>query len=352
MSHRTYFRPLPNNVVLIAAAGSRKTTHLVESALELADRRVLMTTYTLYNTAQIKSMLTAKAGCIPPAVSVLSWYTFLLQEGIRPYQRAITGGPRVGSIDFLGRASRYAKKADCGPYYFNSRGDIYRDRVSECVLAANEATGGAVLSRLAAVFDHIMVDEMQDLNGYDIELLDRLFDMNVAVMCAGDPRQGTFTTNRGGKNKKFKGDGIVNWLAEPARRAKLEIKTWNQCHRSTQAICDFADALYPALPRTVSMNTTPHPHGGVFKISRAEVFAYVAKVRPTVLRYDKDSDTEGMDAINFGAAKGQTFDHVLVFPTKKFQRYLKTGDLASAGSLPKHYVAITRARFSVAVVVD
>jgi DNA helicase-2/ATP-dependent DNA helicase PcrA len=343
---------LPNNVVLIAAAGSRKTTYLVEAALALVECRVLMTTYTLYNTAQIKSMLTVIAGCIPPAVSVLSWYTFLLQEGVRPYQRAITGGFRVRSIDFLGQPSRYAKKADRGRYYFNSRGDVYRDRVSECVLAADEATGGAVLKRLASVYDHVMVDEMQDLNGYDIELVDKLFDMDVAVTCAGDPRQGTFTTNRGRKNKKFKGDGIVDWLGEPQRQARVEIKTWNECYRCNQAICDFADALYPDLPRTVSMNAVPHQHSGVFRITRAEVSAYVARVGPTVLRYDKGSDTEGLSAINFGAAKGQTFDDVLIFPTKKFQGYLKTGDLSAAGSLAKHYVAITRARFSVAVVVD
>lgn len=352
MSHHTFYLSLPNNVVLIAAAGSRKTTHLVETALALVDSRVLMTTYTLYNTAQIKSMLAERAGFIPPAVSVLSWYAFLLQEGVRPYQRAITGGSRVRSIDFLGRPSRYARKADGGPYYFNSQVDVYRDRVAECVLAANEATGGAVLKRLAAVYDHVMVDEMQDLNGYDIDLIDKLFDMDIAVTCAGDPRQGTFTTNRGSKNKKFKGDGIVAWLGLPERQAKVEIKTWNECHRCTQAICDFADALYPALPHTVSMNAVPHHHSGVFKITRAEVTGYVANVRPTVLRYDKDSDTDGLPAINFGAAKGQTFDDVLIFPTKKFQAYLKTGDLSTAGTLPKHYVAITRARFSVAVVVD
>jgi DNA helicase II / ATP-dependent DNA helicase PcrA len=343
---------LPNNVVLIAAAGSRKTTYLVETALALEDRRVLMTTYTLYNTAQIKRMLTEKAGCIPPAVSVLSWYTFLLQEGVRPYQRAITGGFRVRSIDFIGRPSRYATKARRGPYYFNSRGDLYRDRVAACVLAADEATGGAVLKRLVAVYDHVMVDEMQDLNGYDIELVDRLLDMDIAVTCAGDPRQGTFTTNRGSKNKQFKGDGIMNWLKRPERRAKLEIKTWNDCHRCTQSICDFADALYPDLPHTISMNHISPEHNGVFKITRAEVAAYVTKVAPTVLRYDKTSDTEGLPAINFGAAKGQTFDHVLIFPTKRFQGYLKSGDLSAAGSLPKHYVAITRARFSVAVVTN
>lgn len=352
MSQRILFLPLNNNVVLIAAAGSRKTTFLVETAVALAGHRVLMTTYTLYNTAQIKAMLTEKAGCIPPTVSVLSWFTFLLQEGVRPFQRAITGGFRVRSIDFLGRPARFARKAKRGPYYFNSQEDVYRDRVAECVLAADQATGGAVLARLGAAYDHIMVDEMQDLNGYDIELIDRLFDMDIAVTCAGDPRQGTFTTNRGSKNKKFKGDGIVEWLAQPERRDKVEIRTWNECHRCTQAICDFADALYPKLPPTVSKNAVTHPHSGVFRITRAEVSAYVAKVGPIVLRHKKDSDTEGLPAMNFGASKGQTFDHVLIFPTKKFQTYLRTGKLSAAGSPAKIYVAITRAKFSVAVVVD
>jgi len=55
-------------------------------------------------------------------------------------------------------------------------------------------------------------------------------------------------------------------------------------------------------------------------------------------------------AINIGVSKGRTYDRVLIFPTKPMKIYLKTKDIKKAGDISKLYVAITRARFSVAFV--
>jgi DNA helicase-2/ATP-dependent DNA helicase PcrA len=56
--------------------------------------------------------------------------------------------------------------------------------------------------------------------------------------------------------------------------------------------------------------------------------------------------------MNIGLAKGRTYDRVLIFPTKPMKEYLKTQEVAKAGDIAKLYVAVTRARFSVAFVVD
>ena len=49
--------------------------------------------------------------------------------------------------------------------------------------------------------------------------------------------------------------------------------------------------------------------------------------------------------------KGKTFDRVMVFPTNPMKAYLKSKDLTAAGDLSKFYVAVTRARYSVAFVI-
>jgi hypothetical protein len=121
--------------------------------------------------------------------------------------------------------------------------------------------------------------------------------------------------------------------------------------RCNQAICDFADGLFPHLTPTTSHNTDSTGHDGIFNIATSEVASYVEKYRPTVLRYKINSDTQGLPAINFGVSKGSTYDRVLIFPTKPMIKYLKTKDLSKAGSLEKFYVAVTRARHSVAFVV-
>ncbi|MDR2409366.1 MAG: hypothetical protein LBE13_14800 [Bacteroidales bacterium] len=57
--------------------------------------------------------------------------------------------------------------------------------------------------------------------------------------------------------------------------------------------------------------------------------------------------------MNFGESKGLSFDRVLIYPTKPFLDWLKNNsfDLAET-SRSKFYAAITRAKYSVGIVVD
>ncbi len=58
--------------------------------------------------------------------------------------------------------------------------------------------------------------------------------------------------------------------------------------------------------------------------------------------------------MNFGVSKGSDFDHVLIFPTKPMREFLQGGGPPKLKNLTKArlYVAVTRARHSVAYVVD
>ena len=71
--------PSSKNNFIIASAGSRKTTFLVERALAIQGKRVLITTYTNENVEQVVSYLVVKTGCVPKNITVMSWYSFLLQ---------------------------------------------------------------------------------------------------------------------------------------------------------------------------------------------------------------------------------------------------------------------------------
>ncbi len=63
----------PNKVV-IAAAGSGKTTYLVREALKVRDDNVLITTYTESNEAEIKQKIFEINGHIPPNIIVITWF--------------------------------------------------------------------------------------------------------------------------------------------------------------------------------------------------------------------------------------------------------------------------------------
>ena len=78
-----------NNNLTIAAAGSGKTTYLVNEALGKKDGRILITTYTEANEAEIRKKIVTKVGCIPENIIVKTWFSFLLQHGVRPYQGGV-----------------------------------------------------------------------------------------------------------------------------------------------------------------------------------------------------------------------------------------------------------------------
>jgi DNA helicase-2/ATP-dependent DNA helicase PcrA len=345
--------PSHKNEFIIASAGSRKTTLLVERALTLENQRVLITTYTNENLDQIRAYLSSKRGCLPKNISVMSWYTFLLQEGVRPYQNLMTSHRRIRSILFeaLSKRAQFTKKTDIDNYYFTSGHNIYRDRTADFVARCDEVSNHLVTKRLEKIFGHILIDEFQDLAGADLDVVRLLLNSSIGVVTACDPRQATFSTNRSPKNFKYKGSKIVDWIMEQESLGLLSTIERTECYRSNQQICDFADALYPTMPKTISKNTKVTGHDGIFKISTKEVPDYVQKYVPTTLRYSKKTSTMDLRAMNIGLSKGRTYDHVLIFPTEGMANYLETKDLAKAGDLAKLYVAVTRAKYSVAFVI-
>ena len=134
----------------------------------------------------------------------------------------------------------------------------------------------------------------------------------------------------------------------------VDITEHSYSHRSNQAICDFADSLYPNMPKTESKNIKVTYHDGVYIVSNDKLDSYIKKYAPIVLRDSIRSNTMGYPAMNFGLAKGQSFDRVLIFPTHPMREYLEKGNprKLKEKSRSKLYVAITRARYSVAFYYD
>jgi len=72
------------NLAILAAAGSRKTEYIIESALEVSLGRVLLLTFTSENQRHIVNRIEAKAGAIPPHITVMGWFSFLISQGAKP----------------------------------------------------------------------------------------------------------------------------------------------------------------------------------------------------------------------------------------------------------------------------
>jgi DNA helicase-2/ATP-dependent DNA helicase PcrA len=337
-----------NNCAVLAVAGARKTQTLVDEALSDPSRRVLVTTYTVQNLREITRRIEHEVSVVPPNVQVASWFSFLLGDGIRPYQSAVLGEIGVvRGLNFIAQKHRYMPRTSRA-FYLDSNHDVFRDGMADFVCYANAKSGGMVVGRLEARFDHIYIDEVQDLVGHDLELLDLLLKSKIDVTVVGDPRQAILETNRSPKNKRYRGAGLCDWFDERVAYCQRDnhTKSW----RCNQSICDFASDLFPELDRLCSARDERTGHDGIFTIPRTEAAAYAETYQPMVLRRDKTTDTLGLPAINIGVSKGSTFDRVMIFTTEPMRRYIKERDHSKLKDRERLYVAVTRARHSVAFV--
>jgi DNA helicase-2/ATP-dependent DNA helicase PcrA len=344
----------PASRIVISAAGGGKTTRVVEQALAGGDGVTALVTYTRNNVREIQLKVYEKSPAIPASVEILSWYSFLLREMARPYRCAMHSR-RIDGIHWIeGKSVPFIPEGKTASHYFlDGGGRIYSDKIAKFICACNVKSGGAIMRRLKARYRHVIIDEVQDLAGYDLELLELILRSGIAVTLVGDHRQATFATNNSPKNKGFAGPAVIKKFELWRKAGLVTIDYECHTHRCNQAIADLGDGFFPHEPKTISRNGVVTGHDGVFLVASADVRKYVKSFSPQVLRYSAKTSCEPHDPMNFGEAKGLTFDRVLIYPHGKAKTWLASGDLSHVEkSATKMYVAATRARFSVAFVYD
>lgn len=343
------------NRIFIAAAGSGKTTLLVNEALSRQNSRILIATYTEANEAEIEKKFLEKNGCVPSNVTLSGWFAFLLQHGVRPYQGCVTE-KRIEGLHFnQGISANYIKEADLD-HYLNKRNQIYRDKVSKFVLKCDGLSEGRVIKRIAGIFDEIFIDEVQDIAGYDLDLIELLMNSEASVLMVGDPRQGTYSTSDSPKYSKFKKSGIIDYFRQvvAARHDTLIDETsLSVNHRCNLALCVLSDTLFPDFPCVTSSNMRTTGHDGVFLVRESDVEAYLNAFGPIQLRYWRKTPVSDSAAVmNFGESKGLTFERVLIYPTEALAKWFKNRATELKPDVrAKFYVAFTRARFSAGIVI-
>ena len=209
----------------------------------------------------------------------------------------------------------------------------------------DEKSDGKIINRLSEIYSNIYFDEVQDLAGYDIELLKLLLDSDISITCCGDNKQATFSTHNAKKNKNQTGKNIWQFFGS---LENVEIEKNLASRRFNQDICCFANRIFPIGDPITTIMDEKTEHDGVFLISEDDVEAYNQQYHPQVLRYDAKTVIEKYHAVNFGACKGETFDRVLIFPNGPLTNFVMKGTVLN--SPEKYYVGVTRPRYSIALV--
>jgi DNA helicase-2/ATP-dependent DNA helicase PcrA len=350
-----------NNTLIIAAAGSGKTTWIVRRALEQSNGNVLITTYTDANATEIVNKIIELNRSVPEYITVQPWFTFLLQHGVRPYQGKMFPNKIKGLLFVNEQSVLYVKDTDVKKHYFSLSSKIYSDKLSKFVIRSNEKSKGAVVDRLQRIYTHLYIDEVQDLAGYDLDILQLLFSSNSEVLLVGDPRQVTYLTHHAKLHSPYRNGEIKKFITDKRLACTIDDTTLNKSHRNNAPICFFSSRLYPKLPASEPCDcpkcrNTPPDHAGVFLVKETDINKYRTLYHPIVLRQQLAKEGEW----TYGSSKGLGFDRVLIYPTQAIIKYLKDGKLTKtqkgkvkdAFDVAKFYVALTRARYSVAIVFD
>jgi DNA helicase-2/ATP-dependent DNA helicase PcrA len=65
----------------------------VEQALQIRDQRVLITTYTESNEAEIRQKFFDVVGHVPANVVIMTWFSLLITHGVMPFQGTVFDFP-------------------------------------------------------------------------------------------------------------------------------------------------------------------------------------------------------------------------------------------------------------------
>lgn len=369
---------MKNHKLIISSAGSGKTTFLVNTALKSNDKNVLITTYTENNEKEIRNKFIQLKGYVPKNITILSWFSFLIKHGVKPFQGILNeimfDLDLTGLLLVSGESGikysfkkdgktinvKYKEDTEFRGHYFTPKIRIYSDKLSKFVFKLSRVDKGSTFNRLSKIFDHIMIDEVQDLAGHDLELIKLMMKNCQSVTLVGDPRQVTYLTHLEPKNRSYQNGRIENFLNDKCKsliKDGIDTKTLIHSHRCCESICYYASKLYLEFPPTISCkccNTKPDSHQGVFLLKQKDVDNYLKIYDPIQLRWSKSTlSNPEFQSFNFGESKGSTFERVLIYPTEKMINWIKNNKIDLPNETrAKFYVGLTRAKFSAAIIFD
>lgn len=361
----------------IACAGAGKSTWIVSEVSKLTDSGTpcLIVTYTEDNQTELKNKLIKKFGKAPHNVDIKGWFSFLLEDMIRPYQSAFLR-TRIQGVNF-NESNPHIRKSGNRSFTISGTGEqdnparhftttkgklAHTYFISKLAERIFKASNKASVSRLQRVYGAIFIDEVQDLVGWDYEVLAAISKSSLPIVHAvGDFRQTIYQTAHGTKGPRTDGDKIAMF-------SKMEFETipMSGSHRCCQTICDISNLVYSPgeYEDTVSIvdaSCSPLPaHSGVFTLNRNNLAEYISSYCPTVLRQNKNIEVElceKLQSFTFGKAKGKQFDHILIVPTEAQKSFFlgnrkKLDGGKTNKSVAQLYVALTRARHSVAILME
>lgn len=223
-----------DNRVILAVAGSGKTSHIIDELK--SSGRSLVVTYTENNYRNLQSRIANECKGSSDRIRLYTYFTFLYRFCVRPFlgdelsMRGINWEIPPEYTNYLPRAE--------DQFYLDKNRRLYHNRMSKLLLERNLVNN--VKQRLSKYFDSFFVDEFQDFAGHDFNFLVEFASANVKILLVGDFYQHIYDTSRDGNTNVNLHKNMVEY------RRKLEDKefviddaTLDKSYRCSPTVCEF-----------------------------------------------------------------------------------------------------------------
>jgi DNA helicase II / ATP-dependent DNA helicase PcrA len=323
--------------VILAVAGSGKTTHIIDG-LSL-DKKSLIITYTINNQKHLRNKIISKFGYFPSNITLLSYFTFLYSFCYRPL--VSNSFPSKGISFQIPPA--YLRKSN-PLFYRSSTGNLYSNRVADLIIGFNACA--QVISRIEKYFDEFIIDEAQDIGGRDFNFLENIARADLDILLVGDFYQHTFDTSRDGRTNATLYsdlDGYIQRLSNAGFTVDTDLL--KKSYRCSPNTCEFI---------TSKLGIDIHSH----RNDETQIIILGDEIRAAPIINDssivklfyRQHYLYECFSRNWGECKGEDDYHdICIVLNQGTQTHLERGTLHNLAPTTKNklYVALSRAHGSV-----
>ena len=326
-----------DKTVILAVAGSGKTTHIVNSLSP--DSRSILITYTDNNYNNLRTKILCKFGYFPENIALYSYFTFLYKFCFKPFLWLET---RAKGINYEVPPSWTLRlRRDSRDYYFDKHNRLYHNRIAKLLEVFDVLA--LINHRLEKYFEKLFIDEIQDFAGHDFNFLKSISESNLNLLFVGDFYQHTFDTSRDGNINKNLHVELETYIGKLQQMGLVvDCETLSKSYRCSPTVCSFiSQGLGIEMDSHKNEETTIHIIDTVDEADR------ILKCNETIKLFYKEHYKYACFSRNWGDSKGEDHytDVCVVLNKNTFKMYQKKKMYElKPRTRNKLYVACSRAR--------
>ncbi len=326
-----------DKTVILAVAGSGKTTHIVNSLNP--ESRSLLITYTENNLKNLRAKIVRKFGYFPKNISLYSYFTFLYGFCFRPFllrDTKVTGiywKVPPDQTRWLGR--------DKQEYYIDNQNRLYHNRIAKFL----EVKGvlDLINKRVEKYYDYLFIDEIQDFAGHDFNFLRSIVKSEVNMLFVGDFFQHTFDTSRDGNVNQNLHDDVNSYIDKLQQMGLLvDCETLSKSYRCSPIVCSFISECLG-----IKMDSHRDDDTSIRVVNEKADADQILKCNETIKLFYREHYKYTCHSRNWGDSKGEDhYSDVCVVLNKETYKKFQKNELQALKPQTRNklYVACSRAR--------